>query len=258
MSQVLYYLHYEIGKPTGLYHNIINTGRIYNDKNYRLRFLREDYRPNSNRWDLMKKSRYSSGYSSYVSDLMADVGNRVNMKYSFEVSGAWPSNQGFNFYGISCDKRDYAYSAIAAELNNDKPVIVVAWAGKGTYRKWFLGKKHTYYYDGHTWVIDGYKRKQRTYTYTYAWELIRDNEMLYRQYDQYDPYYNSRAEFLANPLYPGQIETTSTTSTSTFLLMNWGWDDNHDYGEYSIGGNGTKWSSNKDYQYKKEIYYDFR
>jgi hypothetical protein len=179
MAQVLYYMHYKFGKPKGLYHSVRSTGHIYDSKNYSVSFSRGSYNSNSNRWGLMKKNRYSSGNASYVGDLMADVGNRVGMKYGADGSGAWPSSKGFSYYGISCDKTDYKYTTVERELAKDKPVITVAWAKENTYRKWFLGKKRVYYTEGHSWVIDGYRKKQKTYTYTYQWELVR--------YDPYNP-----------------------------------------------------------------------
>ena len=53
MAQVIYYMHYFKGKPSGLYHDIECNGISYNEDNYNITFSRGGYTENSPRWDLM-------------------------------------------------------------------------------------------------------------------------------------------------------------------------------------------------------------
>lgn len=264
ISQVLYNLHYKIGKPNGLYHSISCTGWVHNSKNYSINFSRGDYNPSSNRWDYMKKSWFSGGNASYVGDLMADVGNRVKMKYG-EQSGASTEKEAiptFKSYGISCSKSDYNYSTVYDNLKRNLPVIVSAYATKKSKGSWFW--KKTYYKNGHAWVIDGYRQKKKTFTYSYVWELVVDDSM--DRFDPYDPYappylydpYERYPHEIPPPnVFPGMLEKDTSSSTSTYLLMNWGWNGSHDSGEYSTSS-AAKWNgSGYDFQYKKRIFYNF-
>ncbi|MCT4603486.1 MAG: C10 family peptidase [Marinifilum sp.] len=211
----------------------------------------------------MKKNKYSIGNASYVGDLMADVGNRVGMKYGAEGSGANPSPDAFSQYGISSTEGDYNYSTVYSNLQSNKPILITAYANKK--RKGIWPFRKTVYSGGHAWVIDGYKRKQKTFTYTYEWVLIKDDrrEPL-SAYNKYNPYYEEPQDYKNKLLptdgdvYPGKREVTKSTSTTTYLTMNWGWDGFYDSGEYSISSSSIWRGSGNDYQYKKRILYNFR
>lgn len=256
-------MHYKIGKPNGLYHNIINTGYIRDGKNYTLKFSRSGYNSNSNRWDLMKKRSYTSGNATYVGNLMADVGNRVKMSYGANASGAYVRDHGINAfkaYGINSSGGDYNYSTVRSNLSRGIPVMAAAYANKESYRRWFLGKKRYRYTEGHAWVIDGYKVKTKKYTYTYEWELVKNGN--YPLYNSNSPYYNNsldRDEYSSNfEVIPNRREITTRVSTSTYLLMNWGWNGSYDSGEYSTSSSSVWKAAKYNFQYKKYMIYDFK
>ncbi len=262
MAQIIYYAHYQLNKPTGLYHTVTSTGYIRDSENYSVQFSRSAYNANSPRWDLMPLSRSDwsrLSNSSYVGDLMADIGNRVGMSYSASGSGAWPSTSGFSYYSLSSQKADYSYSTVYTQLNRNMPILMVAYAGKETYKNWFLGKTHTRYVDGHSWVIDGYRKKSKTYTYTYVWELV-DGELPIMAMDTSNPYYEEPGSSLksASDAYPGKREIETRTTTSTYLLMNWGWNGSYNSGEYATGSSSIWTAAGYDFQYKKTMFYNYQ
>nr|WP_321355632.1 C10 family peptidase [uncultured Draconibacterium sp.] len=260
MAQVIYNMHYKINKPTGLYHTVSCTGYVWDSDNYNVSFSRGNYVSNSERWDLMPTHRqgfppnYVTPNSSYVGDLMADVGNRVGMTYGATGSGAHASKSGFNYYSIACDEGDYSYSTVYSNLQSNTPVLLSAYAKKEKKGVWPF--RRTVYSEGHTWVIDGYRKKQKTYTYTYEWELVQGYS---GSNSADDPYVYSTNQLLPpiDDIYPGKREIETRTTTSTYLLMNWGWNGSYDSGEYSTSSSAI-WSSQKDYQYIKKIFFNFK
>ena len=143
MAQMLYYLHYQIGFPSGLYHNITCTGDCV--PSYTFSLARSNYVSNSSRWDNMKLFKNSSvGDSNYVGDLIMDVSDRVGMIYSYSGSGAFPSITGFNYYGVTCNTGSYSSTIVKNNLLSGKPVLIYANTVGNT--------------SAHTWVIDGLTR----------------------------------------------------------------------------------------------------
>lgn len=260
VSQILYHSHYNLSKPNGLYHDVSCTGQVWDSKNYSVSFSRKNYDSNSGRWDFMPTRRagywpdYNTPNASLVGDLMADVGNRVKMKYG-EQSSASTEDEAiptFKSFGINCSKADYNYSTVYSNLSKNSPVLVTAYAKKE--RKGVWPFRRTVYSDGHAWVIDGYRKKQRTTTYTYEWELVRDDAYL-NPYDPYSPYFMDDLP-IDEIIYPGKRDVTTSTTTTTYLLMNWGWNGSYDYSEYSVSS--TIWNADKyNFQYKKRMFYNF-
>ncbi|NOU60934.1 C10 family peptidase [Marinifilum caeruleilacunae] len=276
MSQIIYNMHYCINKPTGLFHDVLGTGRIYIRRND-VHFYRGNYVTNSNRWDLMPlrfQKRvvynpelgryiydYTTPYSSYVADLMADVGNRVDMSYSAKISVARTSIAAFNRYGINASEADYDYNTVYNNLNNNKPVLVTADADKDRVGIWPF--RQTVYKKGHAWVIDGYRQKETTSTYIYEWEFVGhiDDEYLERN----NPYYKDPVGHEAlspssidDDIYHGKRVTETYTNTHNHLIMNWGWDGAYDNGEYATYSSAIWTAGEYDFQYRKRIFYDFR
>lgn len=106
MAQLLYYTHYKLNIPTGLYHDVAYTGTIYNDMNQNVSMRRTMYVENSERWDWMPLTN-SGYYFNYVADLMADVGYRLGMKYTANGSGAFLTKEAMQSFGITYDEKDY-------------------------------------------------------------------------------------------------------------------------------------------------------
>lgn len=284
VGQTLHFAHFKFNAPSGLYHNISSTGFIYDGKNYNVSFHRSDYVDNSPRWEQMALHSWQSN-TSYVADFLADVGNRMNMKYTADGSGANITTDALQHYGVTYDKKDYNYSDIFRDIRAAMPVMMTAYAKK---RKtgWWVFKK-THYGDGHAWVIDGIVDKTRTMRYDYIWELvyvpnnpnnpynpndpngpytppypeypipdlpIYDISDLYMQYEEVLP-----LDVATNKgLYNGKTETTTTENTSSSFVMNWGWNNSsYDYQQYSPYT--TIWSAGGyDFRYIREIYHNIR
>lgn len=250
MAQVIYYMHYFKGKPSGLYHDIECNGVSYNKDNYNITFSRGGYTENSPRWDLMAHNRYGTS-TNYVGDLMMDVGNRVEMTYSGIGSGAFPSSEGFSHYSLTCKNGDYSVSTVNTNLNNGLPVIVVAYANK--YKTGMWPFKKTRYSEGHTWVIDGKVEHRKIFKKHYYWTLtdeIRDTDM--------DIYPYIEKEYFIPDVYEGMPYSENRIEVSNYYLMNWGYDGRWDDGLYA-SGSPEKWSANnKNFQYDISIYYDIQ
>lgn len=278
IAQMLHFTHYKLNMPTGLFHYISSTGKIYDGENFSVSFERKDYVENSPRWDQMPLNKYWGSNFSYVADLMADVGNRVGMKYSLNASGANISQSGMQSYGLTYDEKDYTSNEVLAQLRGGMPLMVTAYAGKHT-SGWWLWKK-THYTGGHAWIINGIADNTKSFEYKYEWVVEFGNNS--DQLDPNDPtqltgtktYYQLLSEYEevipesegpARGVHMGYEETTTSQYTTTNLLMNWGWNGGHD-GEYSpytsvwtISGVDRNNKPYKyDYQYQRKIYCNIR
>ena len=180
-----------------------------------------------------------------VAVLMGYVGMKIDMSYGKDGSGA-RMNKLVDFFrseGITCSNNvSYSTSTVLTSLNANMPVVVSAdrfdgwatWLGIGWFKK----------YVGHAWVIDGYERRRTQYTYTYEWVVDRGIMPL-----QTAPVSkNNRA---------GDRKTEVSISSTTFLIMNWGYDGNYDSGRYSLTGDWTT-SSDRNYIYDRYIIHGFK
>lgn len=250
MAQVIYYMHYFKGKPSGLYHDIECNGISYNENNYNVTFSRGNYTEDSPRWDLMAYNRYGTS-TNYVGDLMMDVGNRVEMTYSGIGSGAFPSSEGFSHYSLTCKNGDYSISTVNTNLDKGLPVIVVAYANK--YKTGMWPFKKTRYSEGHTWVIDGKAEQWKIFKKHYYWTLtdeIRDTDMNIYPYIE--------KEYFIPDVYEGMPYSENRIEVSDYYLMNWGYDGRWDDGLYDRRSS-EKWYANyKYFQYDVSIYYDIQ
>lgn len=240
LAQIIYYMHYFLGKPTGLYHNINISKNCISGASTDIGFSRSNYVDNSSRWDEMALG-YSTGNTDYVGDLMLDIGNRVNMKYSGSGSGANLSTSALSFYNLTYTAANYNYDLVKNDLQKKKPINVTAYS------------KETGTTVGHSWVIDGIATKTRHYVtkkqFEYTENWMYESEY-YESFDDLKYHYNINSEF-------DVIYEDSGTYTTEYLLMNWGYEmiDNTFYGRYP----SDAWSiGNESYKYDKKIYYDFR
>lgn len=93
----------------------------------------------------------------------------------------------------------------------------------------------TTYSDGHAWIIDGYETQRTQYTYSYKWEPNLDN---------------------TNRKTPDILYKSSTTTYSTqYLRMNWGWSGSNDDGRYALDGDWDAGGYN--FQYKRRMFSGF-
>lgn len=105
------------------------------------------------------------------------------------------------------------------------------------------------YENGHAWVIDGYEDKKRKTTYTYRWEWVGDGDGgIY-------PLATAKKSTSTEEVYDGMIETYSSTYSTRYLIMNWGWNGSYDTGRY-ISNSGWE-ASIYNFRYEKEIICDF-
>lgn len=250
MSQILYFLHGSINKPTGLYHTVgfLNTNPIGNNSSFG--FFRTDYVDPSSRWNEMALDKYDT-HADYVADLMIDVGDRVNMDYTSYAnygSGGIPSTSAFFNYGIQCNSHTFdSYGAYQTRvmLHRGQPVMMMATQsadGQG----------------GHAWVIDGYRENVYVYETEYIWHLV------YTDDPGLDVIFYSEEEMaqIDPNMYDGKTETTFVRAfNNDYYRMNWGFDDPESlsYNEalYTLNLNESLGVGEIEFPYNKWIIYNF-
>ena len=168
VSQLLYYYHYAINCPSGLYHDIAISNWVYHSGNqpyYTSILSLSNYQYPSSLWGSMvlDSTEYvnndptSLTGAAYVSDLMVDVGNRVNMHYYADASGSGSSityaQPALATYGLASNYATFNASTVVAEMVNERPIYL-------------RGANNT---SGHAWVVDGAKKYQYVTYITYQW-----------------------------------------------------------------------------------------
>ena len=82
---------------------------------------------------------------------------------------------------------------------------------------------------------------------------VKSLDQLYMQYEEVLPLDEAHDK----GLYEGKSETKTSESTSSYFVMNWGWDGSSDSQQYSPYT--TIWSAGGyDFKYVREIYYNIR
>ena len=175
VAQLLYYYHYAVGVPSGLYHDItISDWTYYSNPDdstayYKSTLTRDDYTYASSRWDqmILKLSDYNV-YSptsimgaNYVSDLLVDVGNRVQMEYDASGNGAssdiLKAQAALPNFGLSASLGEFASSPIITNIMQQRPLYMTG----------FDSDKNL----GHAWVLDGLRVYRQRFVTTYEWIL---------------------------------------------------------------------------------------
>jgi len=243
-AQLLYYGNQKSNNPSWMYSQGNCVGFSWDGyKNYSFSFNNSS----TTVWDQMPLDRWGAN-ANQVAILMGYVGWQVDMEYTTEASGAKSEDVPgvMNALGVTSNYQDYDYNKVISNLNNDKPVYARAYRTREDHK--FLGIHLFYTYkNGHAWIIDGYETRRTKYTYTYRWESTDggggfEDEIMKKNVRTSAPY-------------PGMTETTTSTSSSRFFIMNWGWDGSQDGGRYAVSG---AWNpSTGDYKYKKKIICDF-
>lgn len=282
MAQILYFSHYKWNKPSGLYHTIIFSGRIDGFLNCQTFYFCDNYVANSPRWDLMplyydKDEPHNEVdlHTNYVADLMADVGHRLDMKYSADGSGAHFTQSAMQSFGLTFDEKKYDKNEVINQIRNGIPVGISAYAKEVDY---IIFKSLD---DGHQWVIDGLSETFRVMQYKYVWEIvyapvytedpntdysgqpnpnphfsdpdISSYEDLYAKYEEVLPL--DIAQGMG--LYPDKTEFKYQEYSTLNFLMNWGWDGHWDSVLYAPSA--SIWSAGgHDFQYNKKIQYNIR
>lgn len=250
VAQLLYYYHFHLGVPSGLYHSIVPTFALNGDY-YTSSVTRSDYQANSNRWEEMAKTyRSRCASTDYVGDLMIDVGERANMKYYQDRSSSnnTKARNAFLSYGLSCSLDNYSSSKVISSLNQNKPVYVSACridpATNGT--------------PGHAWVIDGYKFFRKETDTPYKWVTMPPDSLQFYDNLNYDYVLNLMDKERFYPdVYEGQIDHYYDYHDTYYLKMNWGYDGSYDYNDYGTGC--YSWTiGSRTYDHEPAIIYDFK
>lgn len=250
LAQLLYFSHSNLGKPLWLCHDAQIEGYSYDSNNNSFHYNPGTYSSNSTRWEDMAWFGFQSQpYTDYVASLMADVGHVIGILYTPQRGSGNYSIEHFNYYGLDCNNSAYDSNLVSADLDNGMPVIVTAFAGE----RRFLGI-HITYYDGHAWLIDGKKTQVNETTKGYVWKRVSDLDTIPTGLHLYSEEY---ARTLEGDLYSGKRVTETIRSYSDFFLMNWGGDGIDDNILYGVTWT-TPWSGiGYDFQYDKQIYYNF-
>ena len=250
IGQLLYYSHFNLSKPNGLYHQITCSVDTISSPTTNIGFSRSMYYGNSTRWSDMATHRIFSG-TSYSGDLMLDVGNRIGMEYSGSGSSASLINsvdELQTYYGIYSSNGLYQSSPVISNLYDGLPVLVRA----DNSRKWsFIPWGYTYS-GGHSWLIDGIVGISHAYDH-YKYFEYSENWIHYSEvYDSFEEITQIYGITDVNDY----VYTQSQTSTVMYYLMNWGYNGEYDTGHFSMSVNDNWTNDNGNHIYNRKIVYD--
>ena len=222
VSQMLYYLHYEIGVPSGLYHTIdTNFVWIPSENHYLSYASRSNYTNPSNRWSIMQKN-WSSDLTinaKHTGRFILDVADRLDTKFASSGSEAETDCDVFYSFGIFCSPSDFfSESYTTNSIRHSMPVLVRANDSNNTRSNNDVG-------DGHAWIIDGYKINRNTSDYPMYLKIIPTDSLSFYPDLNYDMILTDSQK---QSLYPDfeeyEIIHDYSYSYSTLYHMNWGWN----------------------------------
>ena len=226
LSQLFYYYHFKYGHPSGQYASISVSAQspagiiaVYSNgldtiyvRGKHISLNRNNYEEPSPRWSMMAKSKTSGGNTSYVSDLMLDVGNRANISYSSYFGSGGTVQDAFNalqYYGLQASMGNFQKDSIIYNLMQERPVF----AGGYNYEGY-----------GHAWVIDGYYKSTITKRIKYRWLLGYNAQEGIGEPATYEEALEA-AESMGMDKPEDPMETEQTIQTIyDFYNMNYGWD----------------------------------
>lgn len=256
VAQLLYYYHFHLGVPSGLYHSIVPTF-ILNGNYYTSSVTRSDYHANSSRWEEMAKTyRSQCASTDYVGDLMIDIGERVGIKYGEDGSGAAFDDYKnvFSLYGLSSNAIDYNSDKLISSLNDNKPVLISSRREKLKAVQ-SERKKDT---EGHSWVIDGYKRYCTITDRPYKWVIMPPDSLSFYNNINYDYVLTvEEKEWRFPDVYENQIDHSYSYRYDYYLKMNWGYNGLYDNNDYDIGSYSWITDGNP-FCEKTKMIYDFK
>lgn len=181
LGQLLLYYNSFINTPSGIWESIDCSSvsqdttpfpAYYNNLSfyvykYIVNLQRANYNANSSYWNDMHIApslnhdwQYAQDSTSYVKviDFLMDVGNRLNMKYSYWVGSGISSNtnlvSALSNYGLTGTISMFSDSIVRANINLYKPIGIMGQNEQG---------------GGHVWVLDGYKDQTTTTVTTTTW-----------------------------------------------------------------------------------------
>lgn len=255
-AQILYYLRMSKNFSIGLYHQIVPTFTNYGETNNNYYIVsnisKSQYNNPSTRWAAMAKEA-DEDITTYVGDLMIDIGEHVNMKYKYLLynneiflsSGTNNLSGAYSYYDVLCDSTSYSYPLVKSSIDDGYPVMVGAYANQ----------YGNYYLDGHAWVIDGYHDYRTTIDAVYMWYMASADSLSYYNYDLC--YTEEEKQLYIPDVNEGDIEHDYSYSSSQYLLMNWGWDGQNNNVKCWFSNNNWP-TTNNNYPYNPVIIYNFR
>ena len=252
VAQMLYYLHFNLGTPSGLYHTI-DTSFTWNSDGYFVSNLtKSDYNSPSSRWDAMSLDRYDyyTHYTTYVGDLMINIADSLRTKFKPGGSEAPVTTAIFQNYGISCSKLSYNSAQVITSLKNSMPVVV-----RGT----DTTSRSNTNGEGHAWLIDGYREEVTWHKHQYKWVIMPPDSLSYYNNINYDYVFtDSEMQRYYPDIEENEIVYTYTASAPNYLFrMNWGWDGSYNYGLYSILPSGWDPGYNPPFDYNTQMFINF-
>ena len=237
-GQILRYLQVHKGFSIGLYHTVAPTfaqsGTSFSISN----MAYGDYNEPSSRWAAMSKICNDGLNSSYVADLLIDIGYRYGLVYTPYSTGALFLGPVFDTFNVISYTGAYYFSLVKGSLDDGYPVMVTAY-------------QHSDFTNGHAWVIDGYHLNEQTVDKSYRWYIASSDSLSY--YSGYDFCYTEAEKQLYAPdANEEEIYHIVETTGGNYLRMNWGWDGAYDSGYYAMID--YHWPVGNDIQY---TYYPF-
>ena len=193
VAQILYYMHYKIGKPLRA-----PSYAYCNSRNNEKPYDWDQTNPSTIIWNLMFDSERAA-------PLIAHIGNLVNMEYTDLGSSSIFTNlrNALIYYGLSCDYFSYNnnINKLKNSLLNERPVILGAANDDKI---------------GHFFYADSYKRSRNVKVFVYKWV-----------YDSTPP-----TDVLLK-YHPAKVSYSYDSPDINMIGINWGWGSTYNQPEYN-------------------------
>lgn len=246
LGQLFYFLHYSIGKPSGIYYNFYLQGYTQIGSTYYFNFVPMYYDNPSTRWDAMSLWNYNPNTISndfiYVSEYLQYIGNVLGVGYSVLGSGVPTiSSSIFSSNGITYNSSSYNANTVETYIRAGQPVMIIGYTNNG---------------GAHCWLINGIIQRTTQTTSRYRWYRLPDGT--YSAPPANTSYYTETQAYALDPnLYDGKIQVELSSNTQKMWKMNWGASGEYDTGEYGLF---APWNPNGNGPYNQnlQIYYNFQ
>jgi len=247
-AQMLYYFHSFKNKPESFYSAGMCDGWIDGSGN---NFSFSFSNPSSDVWSRMALTNpYTQTEGTRLASiLMGYVGWKVGMDYGLDGSGAYTSDlrNVYSEFGIQSEYSDYDLKSVKASLDKRLPVNIRAYSTRERKKNLYINTGWSYS-GGHSWIIDGYIEKTIRTISTYRRVL---NPMDERGRDLLKSASRIPRED------EGEIYTVTSTSTSRYWKMNFGWNGYCDNADYSTAESSVWTTGSYGFQYEKSMVHNF-
>ena len=242
VAQMFYFMHYDnrFNKPNRLY-TTFSWDTFITSATSNIHFTKSNPTTSSSRWDSMPLDSINTygKNSNYVTDLMMEIGNCLNMEYSLSGSTTqtiYTYTNLQNEFNVSCSCSPYSASTVFGYLENNKPLMVRAG-----------GYDPQYNTTGHAWIIDGARIDRTDYTMLCYCEYTEN----YASWDEkYDTFEIARMVYGFESEYDLKPYTNVSPTIDRHLYMNWGDDGEGD----NVWFNTEAPWINNDYYFNSNVY----